>query len=188
MGVRSLSVCDKYPDRCPKLVLASTQVIGLNDPEGEAIIKAKRSGDPRYSYDYEYFSHQGRLDNEEEMTAFYYGTAALGFYDPRPVPKSLASHDFPLSPYAGRNQHAADRKAESQVPLLSKISAGTLVIVGSDDDRTPVVLFKKVHSAISKFILVVVPQAGHNSPLNQPSIWCREVRSHFQGNEDLKQS
>ncbi len=53
-------------------------------------------------------------------------------------------------------------------PLLREVRAPTLVIVGENDQRTPVAVSEKLAAAIPGAQLVVVKSAGHLSVLDQP--------------------
>jgi 3-oxoadipate enol-lactonase len=56
---------------------------------------------------------------------------------------------------------------EDQTPLLSQISAPTLILVGAEDAITPVADSEKMHHAIPNARLVVLENAGHVSNLER---------------------
>ena len=56
---------------------------------------------------------------------------------------------------------------EDQTPLLSQISAPTLILVGAEDAITPVADSEKMHRAIPNSRLVVLENAGHVSNLER---------------------
>jgi 3-oxoadipate enol-lactonase len=56
---------------------------------------------------------------------------------------------------------------EDQTPLLSQISAPSLILVGAEDAITPVADSEKMHRAISDSRLVVLENAGHVSNLER---------------------
>lgn len=53
-------------------------------------------------------------------------------------------------------------------PLLSKITQPTLIVVGNDDKATPVDAARKMHEAIGGSTLVIIPDAGHMTNIEQP--------------------
>ncbi|TMI76415.1 MAG: alpha/beta hydrolase [Bacillati bacterium ANGP1] len=53
-------------------------------------------------------------------------------------------------------------------PLLSSISVPTLIVVGEDDKATPVSSARTMQAAIPSSRLVIIPEAGHVSNLEQP--------------------
>lgn len=61
-------------------------------------------------------------------------------------------------------------------PLLRTVLAPTLVIVGENDQRTPVAVSEKLATAIPAAQLVVLPFAGHLSVLDRPD----EFNSHLE--------
>jgi len=54
-------------------------------------------------------------------------------------------------------------------PLLATIHVPTLVIVGSEDTVTPPAAADALHAGIAGSALVVIPEAGHLSNLEQPA-------------------
>ncbi len=61
-------------------------------------------------------------------------------------------------------------------PLLSEISVPTLVVVGADDALTPVADAESMVDAIPGSELVVIPDAGHLSNLEQPEVFSQALR------------
>lgn len=59
---------------------------------------------------------------------------------------------------------------DSVLDALSKLTSPppTLVIVGSEDVATPVAKSQQLHTAIKDSQLVIVPKAGHTSPVEEP--------------------
>jgi len=66
-----------------------------------------------------------------------------------------------------RQSEAASARIDSR-PSLSAISVPTLVLVGDSDPLTPVHLSQEIAAAIPNSRLVVVPEYGHGSTLEQP--------------------
>ncbi len=68
-----------------------------------------------------------------------------------------------------RQQEAIIGRADSR-PHLAKIACPTLVLCGKEDALTPVALHEEMANAIPGARLVVAPQCGHLSPLEQPQL------------------
>jgi pimeloyl-ACP methyl ester carboxylesterase len=66
-----------------------------------------------------------------------------------------------------RQQEAIIGRIDSR-PLLGKIACPTLVLCGKEDTLTPPALHEEMANAIPGARLVVAPQCGHLSPLEQP--------------------
>ena len=64
--------------------------------------------------------------------------------------------------------------------LLSAISCPTLVLVGEDDQATPVAESEYMAKRIPKATLVTIPQAGHLSNFEQPAAFNQAVRSFME--------
>ena len=66
-----------------------------------------------------------------------------------------------------RQQEAIIGRIDSR-PHLAKIACPTLVLCGKEDTLTPVALHEEMARAIAGSRLVVAPNCGHLSPLEQP--------------------
>jgi pimeloyl-ACP methyl ester carboxylesterase len=66
-----------------------------------------------------------------------------------------------------RQQEAIIGRIDSR-PHLAKIACPTLVLCGREDTLTPLALHEEMANAIPGSRLVVAPQCGHLSPLEQP--------------------
>lgn len=53
-------------------------------------------------------------------------------------------------------------------PLLPTINVPTLIIVGREDELTPVEMSERMHREISDSQLVIIPDAAHLAPMEQP--------------------
>jgi pimeloyl-ACP methyl ester carboxylesterase len=76
-----------------------------------------------------------------------------------------------LSP-SSRTIAAAQRAMAARpdsTPLLSRITVPTLVVVGEHDAISPPVEMQQLAAAILDAEFVVIPHAGHMSPLEQPT-------------------
>jgi 3-oxoadipate enol-lactonase len=66
-------------------------------------------------------------------------------------------------------------------PMLGEISVPTLVVVGADDMLTPVADAELMVDAIPGSDLVVIPDAGHLSNLEQPQVFNQALREFLAG-------
>jgi 3-oxoadipate enol-lactonase len=60
-------------------------------------------------------------------------------------------------------------------PLLSRVTAPTLVVAGADDAITPPAHSEELARGIAGARLVVLAQAGHQAPLEQSDEFNRQV-------------
>jgi pimeloyl-ACP methyl ester carboxylesterase len=67
-----------------------------------------------------------------------------------------------------RQQHAIIHRPDSR-PGLGAIKCPTLVLVGDDDQATPLELSREIAAGIAGSRLVVIPESGHLSTLEQPA-------------------
>src|SRR2546428_6530 len=65
-------------------------------------------------------------------------------------------------------------------PVLSSIRVPTLIVVGEDDKATPVSSARTMHEAIPGSRLVIIPEAGHVSNLEQPEPFNAALRDFLQ--------
>jgi 3-oxoadipate enol-lactonase len=73
----------------------------------------------------------------------------------------------------------AMRDRPDSTPTLAQISVPTLIVVGANDEVTPPSESDAMAGAISGASLVVVPQAAHLSPMQQPDAVSRAIREHL---------
>lgn len=73
-----------------------------------------------------------------------------------------------VGPAAYKRQHTAIMGRPDSRPELAAIRVPTVMIVGDEDQLTPVERAKEIADGISGARLVVVPEAGHASPIEQP--------------------
>jgi len=83
------------------------------------------------------------------------------------VVKAMA-RDTGVAAYC-RQQEAIIGRADSR-PHLAKIACPALVLCGKEDTLTPPALHEEMANAIPGARLVVAPQCGHLSPLEQPQL------------------
>jgi pimeloyl-ACP methyl ester carboxylesterase len=65
--------------------------------------------------------------------------------------------------------------------LLPRIAVPTLVLWGADDRRSPLSVAEQLHAAIPGAELVVIPDAGHLSNMEQPDAFNAHVRRFCRG-------
>jgi pimeloyl-ACP methyl ester carboxylesterase len=63
----------------------------------------------------------------------------------------------------------ADMSRPDSRPVLKDIRCPTTVVVGDSDQLTPPALAEEMASGIDGAQLIVIPEAGHLSPLEQPT-------------------
>ncbi len=99
------------------------------------------------------------------------------------LPKLLAPSSFQQSSLVqevqAMNQQATDqgiidalqamRDRPDSRPTLATIHVPTLVLVGAQDSLTPPAMAETIHQGISGSELVEIPNAGHLTPLEDPS-------------------
>jgi len=66
-------------------------------------------------------------------------------------------------------------------PDLSRISCATLVVVGAEDEITPVAEAELMQRAIPRSTVIVIPGAGHLSNLDQPEVFSRALGDFLRG-------
>ncbi len=66
-------------------------------------------------------------------------------------------------------------------PLLPRIDVPTLVVVGEDDQITPPSLMREMHEAIPGSRFVVIPGAGHLTPVEKPGEFVDALRGFIVG-------
>lgn len=73
-----------------------------------------------------------------------------------------------VGPQGYTNQQIAIRDRADYRPILASIECPTLVLVGDTDFISPESMAREMADAIPDAVLVVVPDCGHLSPLEQP--------------------
>jgi len=75
---------------------------------------------------------------------------------------------------------AAMRDRPDRTEMLASIAAPTLIIVGQEDAITPPKVAEEMKKQIPKAELVIVPGAGHMSPMEQPSLVTNAMRQFLE--------
>jgi proline iminopeptidase len=163
-GAIVLYYAERYPDRASKVVLISSQVIGLEWIKTTREILRQRADDPRYSEAVrnatDYFD--GKIDpakSDEEFTAFW--GRILPLYLERPelnLPRAREDLAGVISSWAFRAQNAADAAAHiDQVAPLGRVKA------------------ERLHADIAKSRFVVFEQSGHLPWMEEGDKFMREL-------------
>lgn len=71
---------------------------------------------------------------------------------------------------------AAMRDREDYTSFLPSIAVPTLILVGDNDAITPPKLAEQMHRAIPRSKLIVIPEAGHMTPMEKPQEVTRAIR------------
>ncbi|BCY13495.1 alpha/beta fold hydrolase [Actinoplanes sp. L3-i22] len=157
MGGQIVMECYRlFADRIVGLVLADTFAQG-ETPEGHA--------------------HRNRV--ADELLA-----AGMTGYATENLPKMMAAYNVPAMPRVAEHVHhmmvttspagaAAALRGRAERPdyrkLLTTITVPTLVVVGRDDEFTPVADAELMHHLIPESMLSVIDGAGHLPNLEQPA-------------------
>jgi pimeloyl-ACP methyl ester carboxylesterase len=165
-GYTLLALFRKYPELITKMVLADTRAQADSD---EA--KAGRFAMAQVAY------QKGPQAIAEMMMPKLLGPTSLE--KRQDIVEHIRSiiHKNPASGIIVDLMAMAQRPDSS--PLLSNISCPTLVIVGEDDVATPPAEAHYIKDRIPSAELVVLPQAGHLSNLEQPQGFNQALISFF---------
>lgn len=83
------------------------------------------------------------------------------------------------TPYIRQNEAVIARDDLS--PILPCISAPTMVVVGVNDLRTPVILSREISDGISGATLHIIPDCGHLPPIEKPDALAALMRRWIYG-------
>jgi pimeloyl-ACP methyl ester carboxylesterase len=138
-----------------------------------------------------YAGWKGSLPEEELRARIAHAEATFGapteYFDPT-LP-GLFSADPPEEAVAALEEMAADVRPESMKTsltamaeadlrdLLPGIAVPTLLVWGEQDARSPLSVARQFEEAIPDTTLVVIPDAGHVSNLEQPELFNDAVRA-----------
>ena len=153
--VRALVLCDtraKGDDRGEKVVRQSTAQVAL-DKGTAAVVDGML---PKLLAPH-------TLSGRAALTATIRGRLART--DPRAIAATLL----------GMKERA------DSTPTLATVTVPTLVVVGNDDQLTPPALARELAAGIPGARLVVVPDAGHLAPVEQPAALSAALRSFLDG-------
>jgi pimeloyl-ACP methyl ester carboxylesterase len=91
------------------------------------------------------------------------------------IPEALAAIMSEFRPAGFRLMSISSAEMDTR-DLLPTIDVPTLVLWGADDRRSPVLVAEQMSSAIPGAELVVIPNAGHVSNMEQPAAFDEHVR------------
>lgn len=95
------------------------------------------------------------------------------------VYKQIGAEDYVATPELQKtfvNVTSEDLSAD-----LKNISCPTLIITGKKDNDTPLEFGQRMQSLIANSQLLVLPDAGHFSFLDQPEEFVKELRAFYEG-------
>lgn len=160
-GYVAMEIMRQAPERVLKLALLDTMV----RPDDEARAKARRG-----------------LLALAQMGKFKGVTPQLlpRLMHPRCLGSTVADTVQAMAESIGkegfvRQQQAIIERADYR-PVLETIRVPTLIVVGEDDEITPVAESREIHRGIPQSRLVVLPQCGHLPPLEYPELTTELLR------------
>ncbi|MGH7520138.1 MAG: alpha/beta fold hydrolase [Gemmatimonadales bacterium] len=80
-----------------------------------------------------------------------------------------------------RGALSAMRDRPDSTPLLERIDVPVLVVAGDDDQITPAAGMRSMAAAIPGAKFVLIPEAGHLTPLEQPEAVTEAIRDFLRG-------
>jgi len=181
-GAITLAYAERYPDRVVKLVMVSSQVLGLSGMEATQKIIQSRERDPRFEDAVRavvpFF--QGQLnagESDETLERFIGKILPLYLHSPEKTLARVAEMLMgPIASYAFRNQFAADRAAKvDQTEFLGDVMAQTLIVVGREDFICPVPISERLTQGIRGSRLVILEESGHFGWLEEPETFFAEL-------------
>ncbi len=86
-----------------------------------------------------------------------------------------------VGPRAFARQQTAIMGRPDARPTLAAIACPALVLCGADDALTPPAIHREMHDALPDARLIVVPDSGHLSPIEQPAAVSAALRDWLTG-------
>jgi pimeloyl-ACP methyl ester carboxylesterase len=166
-GYLALTIMRMAPERVAKLALLDTSARPDRPEQTErrhaqiALAQAGRFGEVVDAL-FPIFVHRSRHDDAEL----------------RRIVRLMAEE---TGPQAFERQQRAIMARPDARPLLASIRCPTLVLVGEGDELTPPALSQEIADGIAAARLVVVPQCGHLSTLEQPDAVNRALSGWMEG-------
>jgi pimeloyl-ACP methyl ester carboxylesterase len=161
-GVVAQELYRRRPDRLASLILADSYA-GWKGSLPEEEVAARVAG----------LEKLGKLPPDEFVRAFLPGV--LSKNAPPELQDELLSIMADFHPVSARIVGPAVAACD-QRDLLPRIGVPTLLIWGEDDSRSPLHVAERLHEAIPDARLVVIPDAGHASSMEQPDRFNAAVR------------
>jgi proline iminopeptidase len=180
-GAIAISYAERYRTRLRKLVLTSSQLLGLDVSEAIRSFLDAAATDPRYQDALPYVGQP--WPDDAGFRQQFIKKVPLYFYDPRAHAATFVRDmEEPISAWAFRQQMAVDQlPAAEQVTKLAAIRAETLILVGRHCWICPVVVSERLHAGIGASRLVVFERTGHFPWIEEPEDFFPEVTT-FLGN------
>ncbi|NIR48758.1 alpha/beta hydrolase [candidate division KSB1 bacterium] len=166
-GYVAFALYRKQPDMVKGLILADTRA-EADSEDGKKNRKAMA----------DLAIQKGPLVIAEQMTPKLLGKTTMLKNDSvvQKVKKMMSS-----SSIAGiSNSSLGMALRDDSNPTLKDIACPTLILVGAEDELTPVEAAENLHNKIKNSELQVIPNAGHISNLEQPSEFNNAVKSFLQ--------
>jgi pimeloyl-ACP methyl ester carboxylesterase len=163
-GYAALALVRRHPERLRALVLADTRA-GADSPEAKAARAAQ--------------AEKVRREGSRAMADDALGKL-LGATSHRERPELVARvrQIIEANPPRGITDALAGLAARADsTPTLREIRVPTLVVVGEEDEITPLAEAEALQRGIAGSRLAVIPRAGHLSSLENPDEFNRQVRA-----------
>jgi pimeloyl-ACP methyl ester carboxylesterase len=153
-GIVAFEIMRRAPERVLRLALLDTNPL---PPRPDQLAAWAELGE---------LAATGHLD--EVMNRLLPGLFRPGWRGDEPRVAAVRAMAQRIGPQAyGRQLQALAGRPDSR-PTLAAIAVPTLVLMGRQDELTPVTLHEEMAAAIPGATLVIVEQCGHLSPLEQP--------------------
>lgn len=185
-GAIAISYAERYRTRLRKLILTSSQLLGLDASEMIQSFLDAATTDPRYRDAVQYVA-QPTPDDDTGFRQHFIKRLPLYLYDPQAHAATFIRHmgeSFSAWPF--RMQATVDQlPAAEQVTKLDAIRAETLILVGRHCWICPVAVSERLRAGISDSRLVVFERSGHFPWIEEPECFFREITT-FLGKESAE--
>lgn len=176
-GFISLEYAVRYPDRVRAIVLRDTAADNANS----RLSRANALASTRVAVDMELFDrmNEGRVHDDEDMKAIWRALLPLYDYDYDPdrvEDKLAAMPDYRYRHATHNYAFGVNLPAYDLKPVLSKVTAPTLVTVGRADWITPPECSETIVGLMPNARLAVFEESGHSPQVEQAEEWIARVR------------
>jgi proline iminopeptidase len=182
-GAIAISYAERHSTCLRKLILTSSQLLGLDVSKTIQSFLDAAATDPRYR-DAVQHAAQPSPDDDTGFRQHFIKRLPLYLYDPQ-AHAEIFERDMgdSFSAWPFRMQRAVDQlPAAEQVTKLAAIRAETLILVGRHCWICPVAVSERLHAGISESRLVVFERTGHFPWIEKPDSFFPEI-TRFLGNE-----
>ena len=168
-GVHALQYALAYAGRCAGLILLDS--LPAFDQSQSADMQSRmeeRRHEPWFGEAYTAFHDHSMPESDEEFGRWLMRSLPFYFYDVGNIEKHspvFANSTFSLDAWKGSRQSWG---TFNLVPELSKVTAPTLVVVGSHDFICSPLQAQRLHHGINCSKMVLIEKAGHFPWLEQP--------------------